>query len=84
MEIKIGSFNLKKFGASSKKDFEKIAEIIVSEDLDIVALQEIFSEGKGVNRLLEQSVKYELYNWDYCFAALRIRRSCKVRRYVIE
>lgn len=69
MELKIGSFNLRKFGASSKKDFEKIAEIIVSEDLDIVALQEIFSEGKGVNRLLEQSVKHELYNWNYCFGA---------------
>lgn len=67
MEIRIGSFNMKKFGASSNKDFEKIAEIIVAEDLDVVALQEIFSEGKGVNRLLEQSVKYALYNWDYCF-----------------
>lgn len=67
MEIKIASFNMKKFGAYSKKDFEKIAEIIVSENLDVVALQEIFSEGKGVNRMLEQSIKYELCNWDYCF-----------------
>jgi len=69
MEIRIGSFNMKKFGATSNKDFEKIAEIIVGENFDIVALQEIFSNGKGVNRLLEQNVKHELHNWDYCFDA---------------
>ena len=69
MEIRIGSFNMNNFGGSSNKDFGKIAEIIVEENLDVVALQEIFSEGRGVSRLLEQNVKYELYNWDYCFAA---------------
>ena len=69
MEIRIGSFNMNNFGGSSNKDFGRIAEIIVEENLDVVALQEIFSEGRGVSRLLEQNVKYELYNWDYCFAA---------------
>lgn len=52
------------FSANSKKDFEKIAEIIVEEEFDVVALQEILSAGKGVKRLLEQCVDYELYNWD--------------------
>ena len=57
-----------KFGAYAKKDFEKIAEIIVKEKLDVVALQEIFSEGKGVKRLIEQCVTYELRGWGVCFS----------------
>ncbi len=69
MNYRIGSFNMKNFGMNSQKDFEKIAEIIVREDLDVVALQEILSEGKGVQRLLEQCVKYDLYNWDFCCAS---------------
>lgn len=71
MEYRIGSFNMKNFGANSAKDFEKIAEIIVGEQLDVVALQEILSEGKGVQRLLEESVEHELYNWDFCCATPR-------------
>ena len=54
MEIRIGSFNMNNFGGSSNKDFGKIAEIIVEENLDVVALQEIFSEGRGVSRLLSK------------------------------
>ena len=64
MEYKIGSFNMKNWGRNAKKDFSKIAEIIVEEELDVVALQEILSEGKS----LEQFVKQELYNWDFCWA----------------
>ena len=71
LDYKIGSFNLKNFGANSKKDLEKIAQIITEEQLDVVALQEILSEGKGVKRLLEQCVKYELYDWDFCCASPR-------------
>lgn len=59
---------MEKFGAYAKKDFEKIAEIIVSENLDVVALQEIFSAGKGVERLLEQCVLYGLRDWDVRFS----------------
>lgn len=69
MQYKIGSFNMRRFGRSAKKDFSKIAEIITEEELDIVAMQEIFSEGYGVKNLLSQSINYELYNWDYCFAS---------------
>ena len=71
MQYRIGSFNMKNFGANSTKDFEKIAEIIVGEQLDVVALQEILSEGKGVERLLEAGVEHELYNWDFCCATPR-------------
>lgn len=46
---KIGSFNMFKYqaylsGDEIKKDLDKIADIIISETFDIVALQEIFSE----------------------------------------
>lgn len=68
MEYRIGSFNMERFGVNAKKDLSKIAEIIVEEDLDIVALQEIFSEGKGVERLLSELVKHELYGWEICIA----------------
>lgn len=66
MEYKIASFNMERFGAYARKDLSKIAEIITEENLDVVAMQEIFSEGKGVQRLLEEFVKHELYNWDVC------------------
>ena len=53
MLYKIASFNTKKLGRSSKRDFEKIAQIIVEEELDVVALQEIYSGDHSVKRLLE-------------------------------
>lgn len=71
MIYKIASFNMRRFGAGSAKDIDKIAEIIIGEDIDVVALQEIFSEGKGVRRMLEQSMKHSFYNWDFCFASPR-------------
>lgn len=71
MEFKIGSFNMKNFGANSQKDLEKISEIIYEEEIDVVALQEILSEGKGIQRMLEHCVKYQLYDWDYCCASPR-------------
>ena len=67
MIIKIGSLNMRNWSYSSRKDFQKIAEIIVSEEFDVIALQEILSEGKGVQRMLESEVKKELYNWDVRF-----------------
>ena len=67
MEIKIGSFNMKNWGYTSRKDFQKIAEIIIGEEFDIVALQEILSEGKGVQRMLDTAVKRELYDWEVRF-----------------
>lgn len=55
MAVKIGSFNMFKFSQfrSDKdihKDLNKIADIIRGEEFDIVALQEVFSEG-AINEL---------------------------------
>lgn len=66
-EYRIGSFNMRNFGFGSHKDFDKIADIIEGEDFDVVALQEIRSEGKGVEKL----VNYNLPGWDSCFAEPR-------------
>lgn len=40
--IKIGSFNLCKFGRGSEKNLPVIAEIILGEGFDILAMQEVF------------------------------------------
>ncbi len=66
MKYRIGSFNMRRLGngANPKKDFEKIAEIIQGEKFDIVALQEIFSQGKGLNRLFERNLRYQLSGWE--------------------
>ncbi len=71
MKYRIGSFNMKNFGAYPKRDFERIAQIIRDEEMDVVAFQEILSEGKGVRSLLEQAVKFELCNWDFRWASPR-------------
>lgn len=72
MEYNIGSINMRRMGltAITKRDFQKIAQLIRDENLDVVALQEIFSEGKAVKRLLEELkyyVQHELYDWEVCF-----------------
>lgn len=71
MRYRIGSFNLKNFGAYPRRDFEKIADIIRKEELDVVAFQEILSEGKGLENLLRYYVEHEFYNWDFCWASPR-------------
>ena len=65
MNYKIGSFNLKNLGESSRRDFNLLARIIMEEEFDVIAFQEVLSEGKGVKRLLENFVSRELYNWDF-------------------
>ena len=64
MGYKIASFNMRNFGnnVSIKRDLNKIADIIQSEQFDIVAMQEILAEGKGVKLLLEQALgpKWEM------------------------
>lgn len=58
MGYKVASFNMKNFGnnVSIKRDLNKIADIIQSEQFDIVAMQEILAEGKGVKALLERAL----------------------------
>lgn len=72
MGYKIGSFNLRNLGNpergnQSKRDFEKIAEIIKREEFDVVALQEILSEGKAFTSPgSKKSILMELgSHWDF-------------------
>ena len=69
MKYRIGSFNMKNFGAYPSRDFKKIAEIIHGEKMDIVAFQEVLSEGKGVQRLLEENVRRRFSSWGFCWAS---------------
>lgn len=64
MKYCIGSFNLKKFGDENKKDLEVIAAIINEEDFDVIALQEVFTKGYGVESLVSQYLSSE--KWDMC------------------
>ena len=64
MKYRIGSFNLHRFGDDPNKDLDKIAEIILGEDLDVVAFQEVFGRGVGTRRLLEEYVRHRFYKWD--------------------
>ena len=78
MGYKIGSFNIENLGLgaldtkkdqSKDRDLKKIAEIIRKENFDIVAFQEIKSEGKAfwVNGTsTKQGILYELgRNWEF-------------------
>ena len=52
MGYKIGSFNLRNLGlaamgSSNERDLKLIARIIRKEKFDVVALQEVLSEGKA-------------------------------------
>lgn len=76
MGYKIGSFNLRNLGLSAmgnknERDLKKIAEIIKKEKFDVVALQEVLSEGKAFTSpdYAKKSVLMELGNdWDFQWA----------------
>lgn len=79
MPYKIGSFNVKNlsFGAGASRDLDRIADII--SQFDIIALQEVLSEGKilegiSLNDVSGQAKAYEYSlrsrlgdNWDMCW-----------------
>ena len=79
MSYKIGSFNVRNlsFGAGAKRDLDLMADII--REFDIIALQEVLSEGKilegpvmntpsGQAAAYEYSLKSRLgNNWDMCW-----------------
>ncbi|EJU26599.1 endonuclease/exonuclease/phosphatase family protein [Selenomonas sp. CM52] len=76
MSYRIGSFNLKNLGQTAMgkehpRDLSKIAEIIRKEDFDVVALQEVLSEGKALSLeqdMLKRSILYELGTKEWGFA----------------
>ena len=79
MSYKIGSFNVRNlsFGAGGSRDLDMMADLI--REFDIVALQEVLSEGKilqgpsikdvsGQAKAYEYSLKSRLGNdWDMCW-----------------
>lgn len=76
MGYKIGSFNLRNIGltalgSKNQRDLKKIAEIIHKEKFDVVALQEILSEGKAFTsmKFAKKSIMMELGpDWDFQWA----------------
>lgn len=76
MAFKIGSFNLRNIGLTALSDdnprnIEKIAEIIRNEEFDIVALQEVLSEGKAIfnDKYAEKTILWELGpDWAFAWA----------------
>lgn len=76
MGYKIGSFNLRNIGltalgSNSERDLKKIAEIICKEKFDVVALQEVLSEGKAFTSpdFAKKSIMMELgKEWDFQWA----------------
>lgn len=79
MSIRIASFNVKNLSLGPGRDLDRIASIINDNAIDIVAMQEVLSEGKvltgiGINsasgqaRAYEYSLKRRLRgNWRICW-----------------
>lgn len=79
MSYRIGSFNVKNLAFGSKRDLDRIAAIINDNDLDIVAMQEVLSEGKALSgtgagsssgqaKAYEYSLKRRLKgHWEICW-----------------
>lgn len=76
MGFRIGSFNMRNIGLTaltdnSERDLEKIARIIREEEFDIVALQEVLSEGKAIfsEKYAEKTILWELGpDWEFSWA----------------
>ena len=65
-DFTIGSFNTLNLNLISnneqKKDFQKLASIIITENFDIIALQETVAE-----IAIKQLMRYLPHNWSYCW-----------------
>ena len=76
MGYRIGSFNMRNIGLSSMgqdnpRDLKTIAQIIREEQFDILALQEVLSQGKVFTspNFAKRSILMELGpEWDFCWA----------------
>ena len=60
---RIASFNLCKFSTNTNKDLDMVAQIIIDNQVDILAVQEIFSEQAGKNLLLKLGPRWD-GRWD--------------------
>lgn len=78
MGYHIGSFNIRDFNFSNQsrdgekigRDFEKIAEIIIKEKFDVVAIQEVNAEIaiKHLTNVLNKNKNLTI-EWEYCYGA---------------
>ena len=78
MSYLIGSFNIRDFnlsntsndGESLKRDFGKIADIIIEEEFDIIAIQEINAEIalKHLTNILNKKKKDYFHIWQYDYS----------------
>lgn len=76
MGYRIGSFNMRNLGLSAMsqqnpRDLKTIARIIREEHFDVVALQEVLSQGKAFTApgYAKRSILMELGSeWDFCWA----------------
>jgi len=73
-DYKIGSFNVNNMSFRSDPDkFKYIAEIIKDQKYQIVALQEVLTEGKVWKTIDEQKRRFLRYylgkDWEFCWAA---------------
>ena len=87
---KIGSFNVHNLSLAVHRDIERIAKIIKQNNLDIIALQEILSEGKRIagtsysqsatvpDGMLRRSLMHYLgSSWDCCIGTPDNHQSSK-------
>ena len=58
-KYRIASFNLYKFSANTRKDLDMVSRIILDNQVDILAIQEIFSEQAMKNLLMELGPHWE-------------------------
>lgn len=56
---RIGSFNLYKFSANTHKDLEAVRRIILESEIDILAIQEIFSKAALDNLLMTLGSRWD-------------------------
>lgn len=91
MGYKIGSFNVKNLSADNGDKIKKIAEIILKEKFDIVALQEVLNAGQitdgglgrktgGVAELYRHVFLRSLPGYDMRFGASNIRKNSGDKR----
>lgn len=82
MSYKIGSFNLLDFNLKSdeesKKNFEKISEIIIKENFDILVVQELLAPF-AMKTLVDVLNKNRKFNqqWCYCYGDSKSRNEHK-------
>lgn len=65
MSFKVGSFNVKNLSLATGRDLDRIAAIILENELDIVAMQEVLSEGKILTGINSKSVSGQAKAYDY-------------------